>query len=91
MQRMILHGVPYFVDVQNRLFTWDTETDPQHIGQYNPTSDTIVYTENYFIQLNGRLQDWRSKQQPRLRKATSNGRGNASRKATANENPEDDV
>lgn len=76
MQRTIIHGVPYFTDALNRLFTWDTEAQPHPIGTYNPTTNTITYADNHLTQLSHRLQTWRASQSPRLRKpATSNSGG----------------
>lgn len=68
MQRQIIDGIPYFVDAQNRLFNWDTEATPQHIGAYDPATKRITFLDNYLAPLADRLQDWRGKQQPRLRK-----------------------
>jgi hypothetical protein len=76
MQRQILYGVPYFLDSVGRLFTWDTTAPPEHIGSYNTTKETITYTEGHLAKLTARLEDWRSKQESRLRKATNSlGRG----------------
>ncbi len=69
MQRQIIHGVPYFLDSQNRLFPWDTETSSQPIGQYNPATDSIVYADDHLVKLAGKLAVWREQQKPRLRKA----------------------
>jgi hypothetical protein len=94
MQRQIIDGIPYFVDAQHRLFNWDTEASPQHIGTYDPATKRIVFLDNYLSPLADRLQDWRGKQQPRLRKqpkdggstdATSSG-GNTGSSAASTEN-----
>ena len=91
MQRTIIHGVPYFTDNQNRLHTWDTEATPQLIGAHNPTTDAVTYEPNHLDKLAERLQDWRSKQQPRDRKTVTNGRRNPRGKANKSaQNPEDD-
>lgn len=82
MERVIANGVPYFTDKQTRLYTWDTEATPQLIGTYNPTADTVAYESNHLDKLTERLQDWRTKQQPRDRKATTNGRRNPRGKAS---------
>lgn len=73
MQRTIIHGVPYFTDALNRLFTWDTEAQPQHIGTYQPITNTITYADNHLTQLSHRLQTWRASQTARLRKPTASG------------------
>jgi hypothetical protein len=82
MERHIVNGVPYFTDNQNRLYTWDTEAQPQIIGAYNPTTDTVTYEPNHLDKLAERLEDWRSKQQPRDRKAIANSRRNPRGKAS---------
>jgi hypothetical protein len=69
MQRQIIHGVPYFLDSQNRLFPWDTETSSQPIGQYNPATDSILYADDHLVKFTGKLAVWREQQKPRLRKA----------------------
>lgn len=90
MQRQIVHGVPYFVDKQNRLFTWDTEADPQHIGSYDPASGNVIFVEDHLGKLAGRLCDWRSKQSIRARKAVASSRGNSSKQAAAAEDSDHD-
>ncbi len=90
MQRQIIHGVPYFVDNQNRLFTWDTEADPQHIGSYDPTTGNAIFAEDHLGKLAGRLCDWRSKQSIRARKAIASSRRNTSQQAAAAEDSDDD-
>jgi hypothetical protein len=91
MQRQIINGVPYFTDNQNRLFTWDTEAQPQHIGAYNPTTGAVTYEPNHLANLATRLQVWREKQQPRDRKAANSGRnsrGAANKRAKDSEDDE---
>jgi len=92
MQRQIIHGVPYFTDALNRLFTWDTETQPHPIGTYDSNSKTIAYTDNHIAQLSQRLQTWRTNQNARPRKptATSSG-GDSSGKDNGQENSEDET
>jgi hypothetical protein len=91
MERKITNGVPYFTDNQNKLYTWDTEAQPQPIGTYNPTADTVTFESNHLEKLTERLEDWRSKQQPRDRKAITNGRRTPRGKANKSaQNPEDD-
>ena len=89
MQRQIIHGVPYFTDTLNRLFTWDTETQPQPIGTYSPATNTITYTDNHIAQLSQRLQTWRTNQTARLRKPSASG-GDSGGKGNGQENPEDE-
>ena len=91
MQRVITNGVPYFTDNQNRLFTWDTEAQPQHIGAHNPTTGAVTYEPNHLANLATRLQVWREKQQPRDRKAANGGRnsrGAANKRAKDSEDDE---
>ena len=97
MQRQIVHGVPYFTDAANRLFTWDTEAAPQHIGTYHPDTGTVSFTDGHLTKLSGRLQSWRAKQHPRPRKpgattaaAASNSRGNTRDKADGEEDSDAD-
>ena len=93
MQRKILEGVPFFLDNQNRLYLWDTEAPACHIGSY--TDKKINFTDTVG-KLGDRLNVWRSKQFPRLRKPAdtkpSKRRGNASSAAaTQEENSDADV
>jgi hypothetical protein len=91
MQRKIISGIPYYVDTSNKLYTWDTEAQPQPIGTYNPTADAVTFESNHFERLTSRLEDWRSKQQPRDRKAIANSRRNTRGKAAkSTEDLEDD-
>jgi hypothetical protein len=90
MQRQIINGVPYFTDNQNRLFTWDTEAQPQLIGAYNPTTGVVTYESNHLDSLTTRLKVWREKQQPRDRKATNSGRNSRGGASKPAENSEDD-
>lgn len=77
MQRQIINGVPYFTDAQSRLFTWDAEAQPQHLGTFEPTNPkstaaattaTIRFNDNHLAKLTDRLQGWRAKQNARSRK-----------------------
>lgn len=91
MQRQIIHGVPYFTDAFNRLFTWDTEAQPQLIGTFQPATHTITYTDNHIAQLTQRLQTWRGAQSNRLRKPTAaTSGGDSGRKSNGQENSEDE-
>lgn len=90
MQRQIIHGVPYFTDALHRLFTWDAEAPPHPIGTYNPTTNTITYTDNHLAQLSQRLQTWRANQTARLRKPSASSGGDSGSQANGQENPEDD-
>ncbi len=79
MQRVLVHGVPYFTNAANQLFTWEPEGTPQRIGTYHPADKTVRFEINHLQGLTGALQVWRSKQQPRPRKSqgtTTNSRGN---------------
>lgn len=91
MQRQIIHGVPYFVDKSSRLYTWETEGEPQCIGTYNGESDTIQFTEGYIGLLGERLTKWREGIQSRVRKSTtSNSRRNRNGEASREEDSEND-
>jgi hypothetical protein len=92
MQRQIIHGVPYFTNALNQLFTWDSEAPPHPIGSYNPTTNTIAYTDNHLAQLSQRLQTWRGNQSARLRKpaAAAASGGDSGRKGNGQENSEDE-
>jgi hypothetical protein len=91
MQREIINGVPYFIDGQSKLYTWEIESTPQHIGVYKSTTQSIEYTEGFLEKLEGKLQSWRSKQEPRARKAkVTNSRGNRSRKVSVTESSDAD-
>ena len=94
MQRQIIDGIPYFIDAQHRLYNWDIETTPQHVGTYDPATKRITFLDNHLAPLADRLQDWRTKQQPRLRKQPKDGasssdaasRGNSGSSAASAEN-----
>lgn len=91
MQREIVHGVPYFIDKQHNLYTWDTEASPQHIGSYNATTGEIRYNTDNFQKLEGRLASWRAKQEARARKSkVTNARGNRARKVSSSESSDND-
>ena len=91
MQRQIIHGVPYFTNALNQLFTWDSEAPPHPIGSYNSATNTIAYTDNHLAQLSQRLQTWRGAQSARLRKpAAATSGGDSGRKGNGQENSEDE-
>lgn len=69
MNRLIANGVPYYVDASSRLFTWDTEAEPQPIGTYDAATGQVTYANDHLVKLGARLQEWRGKQQHRPRKA----------------------
>lgn len=75
MNRSIINGVPYFV-AGTRVFTWDTEAEPQFIGTLDATTGDVTYAADHVAKLAPRLQEWRGKQQHRPRKAPgTTGRG----------------
>ncbi len=90
MQRQILYGVPYFIDSAHKLYTWDRDSSPQPIGQYNPTDQKIQFKDNHITGLVGRLAEWRAAQVPRLRKGTPNGRGHSKQQTSAETDSEND-
>lgn len=90
MQRQIIHGVPYFTNALNQLFTWDSEAAPHPVGSYNPDTNTITYTDNHLAQLSQRLQTWRGAQSARLRKPVTTSGGDSGRKGNGQENSEDE-
>jgi len=68
MQRQIIHGVPYFTDVQNRLYTWEPEGSPSHIGTYDPVKKSVDFLPNHQAILDEKLATWRRTQHTRSRK-----------------------
>ena len=70
MQRLIVHGVPYYVDSQNKLFTYDTESIC--IGTYSAEDGEVAIDANVREQLKSKVIEWRGKQQPRTRKPQEN-------------------
>ena len=70
MQRLIVHGVPYYVDSQSKLFTYDTESIC--IGTYSAENASITLNANTRDQLKSKVTEWRDKQQPRTRKPQEN-------------------
>jgi hypothetical protein len=99
MQRQIIHGIPFFVDAQKRIYTWETEPGckPQHIGSFSAEGE-ITFVSNHISALSSKLTEWRSTQKPRPRKPTattpaaassSTGRGHSGGKASSDSSPED--
>ena len=69
MQRQIVDGVPYFIDKQNTVYLWDTQTTtPTRIGTYSPTTKSVSLQSDLQTKLSGKLEQWRSNTQPRLRR-----------------------
>ena len=68
MQRQIIDGVPYFVDGANKLYTWENESIPQHIGTYDPKTKTVAFEPNHLTGLADKLIRWRENQTARIRK-----------------------
>jgi hypothetical protein len=90
MQRKIVHGVPYFADSLRRLYTWDAENKPQHIGEFASTHDqSVTFVPDHIAALTERLHAWRASQHPRPRKAQPTSRGNPDGEAAADENSDD--
>jgi hypothetical protein len=96
MQRQIIDGIPYYIDSQNRVYNWDTEASPQHIGTYDAASKRLTFLDNHLTPLADRLQEWRAVQQPRFRKqakdsaTNSTSGGNSNSSAASTENSEDE-
>lgn len=68
MQRQIVDGVPYFIDKQNAVYLWNTETTPPtRIGSYLPTK-SVQLESGLTSKLQGKLEQWRATQQPRPRR-----------------------
>jgi hypothetical protein len=88
MQRQILYGIPYFIDSAHKLYTWDRESAPQHIGQFNPSDKSVQFKDNHLNGLSNRLAEWRALQISRLRKATANSRANSKQQAFRDEHEE---
>jgi hypothetical protein len=88
MQRVIVHGVPYFTNAANQLFTWESEGGtPQRIGTYFPADKSVSFESNHLQGLTGHLQVWRSKQHARPRKSQVS-RGNTRNRSDSAEDLE---
>ena len=70
MQRLIVHGVPYHCDSQNRVFLYDSSADPLRIGIYDPTTQRVVLQDEVKPVLLQRMLAWREQQVARKRKPT---------------------
>lgn len=94
MQRQTIHGVPYFIDSSKRLYVWDTEASPAHIGTYDAATDQVTFLPSALSALGDRLQHWRSKQSARPRKpnatAAANSGGHSNSTAAETASVEDD-
>jgi hypothetical protein len=98
MQRQIIHGVPFFVDAQKRIYTWEAESGskPQHVGSLSADGE-ITFVGNHLSNLSGKLATWRAGQKPRPRKPTSataatpatNSRGHSTGKASSDSSASD--
>jgi hypothetical protein len=66
MQRQIIHGIPYYVDSKNKLYTYSD--DSVHIGSYNPTNSVVEYIEGIHATLGDSVKQWRIGQSSRSRK-----------------------
>lgn len=71
MQRVIVHGVPYLVDAQQRVFLYDTSQPSLHIGTFEPESNRVRFLQEVKPQIEARATAWRDEQQPRSRKPTA--------------------
>lgn len=79
MQKQIIHGIPYFTD-KEKLYLWDGSATP--IGTY--VGDSITFTPNLLEHLSEKLSQWRTEQQPRIRKSA----GTSARQSRASKNKE---
>jgi hypothetical protein len=70
MQRLIVHGVPYHCDSQNRIYLYDSSADPLCIGTYDPTSQRVVLQNEVKPVVFQRMLAWREQQSARKRKPT---------------------
>lgn len=83
MQRQIIHGVPYFTDVQNRLYTWEPEGSPSHIGTYDPVKKSVDFLPNHQAMLEEKLATWRRTQHTRSRKPAATASADADARTDA--------
>ena len=88
MQRQIIHGVPYFIDSQNKLYLWESEEPAYYIGTYAPDTKTVSYEPNCIKKLSERLDIWRNNQVPRTRNSTNTRK--SSRNAPEAKDSDDD-
>jgi hypothetical protein len=86
MQRQIIHGVPYFIDGENKLYIWEPNGPPEQIGIYNPANESITYNPEHLKGLATHLTLWRSNQHARSRKSKSS---NSRRNGDAAHEPEE--
>ncbi len=70
MQRQILHGIPYNIDSQHRVFCCDQSPEPLHIGTYDPATKSVSLKPDAIDQLTGKLAAWRASLEKRARKPT---------------------
>ena len=98
MQRQIVDGVPYFIDKQNTVYLWNTETTPPtRIGSYIPTTKSVQLESGLTSKLNGKLEQWRAAQQPRPRrpagaeKTSKRGRNAGKNEADESEGSDSDA
>jgi hypothetical protein len=98
MQRQIVDGVPYFIDKQNAVYLWDTETStPARIGSYNSTTKSLQLEPNLTSKFHGKLELWRAIQQSRPRrpagteKTSKRGRNAGKNEADESEGSDSDA
>ena len=55
-----IHGIPFLYNsTDGRIFHYDTEREPIHIGHYNSTTDSLQLTDGWRELLENRLEDWK--------------------------------
>lgn len=70
MERILLHGVPYYTDKAGKLYTYQDQ--PIEIGSYQKEAD-VVTLKSAPDTLKQQLESWRSSLAPKPRKAVSSG------------------
>ena len=60
MQRIILYGVPYFINGTNSLFAYIPEREPIPVGSYDPVTERVILKDGVLTTLQPILDGWRS-------------------------------
>ena len=85
MQKEIIHGIPYFRDKQT-LYLWDSSSTA--IGTYE--NDIITFKPDLLSNLSEKLAIWRTEQESRIRKPTSNNSRRTRGSKSSKQEVEDD-
>lgn len=90
MQRILLHGVPYFINGSNELFTYTQDIAPIHIGSYNSDTDTVILKSGITSLLEPALAAWRATLTAKPRKPTTASNGGADTEEKSGDDSEED-